>query len=322
MHYKNESAGYHQQLKKSLPATKIDVKHLFWQIFKEAVPFVYLGSGITLGQLIDQFTFKQIMNFSTSFSAIKIQNLYTLFSANPNKITNVIISFSMAVGATTLPMLAGALGQKEKVAVIIQDNLRLLFALLTPVTIILALLAARINTVFYSYDLHGNWLLFWAILMTFILSIFSDVCTMIQSLGNHRLAVILLSTTLILKLVIQYPLVFLLRDYGALLATALAFGITTWVGLRYLKGFAPDTSVKSFADISLITRANLVFIIFASALFFLLNLIGISYGRLGSLLFSIIYGIPAALIYIGVAYWYNLPQIVLKLKSKSNYKHF
>ena len=321
-HYKSESAGYYQQLKSSLPATKINVKQLFWQIFKEAIPFVYLGSGITLGQLIDQFTFKQIMNFSTNFSAIKIQNLYTLFSANPNKITNVIISFSMAVGATTLPMLAGTLGQKEKIAAIIQDNLRLLFALLTPVTIILALLAARINTIFYSYDLHGNWLLFWAILMTFILSAFSDVCTMIQSLGNHRLAVILLSATLILKLIIQYPLVFLLRDYGALLATALAFGVTTWIGLRYLKGLAPDVVLKNFADLSLITRANLVFAVLAIALFGLVNLMGISYSKLGSLLFSIIYGIPAALIYVGVAYWYNLPQIVLKLKSKSQYKHF
>ncbi|WP_235720545.1 hypothetical protein, partial [Liquorilactobacillus vini] len=39
-------------------------------------------------------------------------------------------------------------------------------------------------------------------------------------------------------------------------------------------------------------------------------------GRLDCLIFSIIFGVPALLLYLGLAYWYGLPQIVLKLNWK------
>lgn len=58
----------------------------------ESIPFVIVGSGITLSQLIDQLFFKQVMEGVQHFSAEYTQYIYTLFSANPTKITTVVVS--------------------------------------------------------------------------------------------------------------------------------------------------------------------------------------------------------------------------------------
>ncbi|WP_281165613.1 putative polysaccharide biosynthesis protein [Liquorilactobacillus sicerae] len=322
-YYQRKKSLYQHQLQVSLPAGKLKIKQLFWQIIQEALPFVYVGSGITLGQLIDQFTFKSIMQHSTNFDLTKIQNLFTLFSANPTKITTVIISLAMAISGTTLPLLASSQTNHQKATAVIQDNFRLLFGLLAPATIILALLAGQINTIFFGYNAHGGWLLFWSILMTFIQAVFTDVFTMVQSLGKHRLAVTLLTITLILKLVLQYPLVYFFHDYGALLATALAFAVTLGYCLKYLMDYSQTKKLSQFADLGLLTKVNLIFAFVASILFAALKWLPLGEERLDCLFFSMIFGIPALLLYLGLAYWYGLPQIVLKLNwKKKSYKHF
>ncbi|MFT8393597.1 MAG: polysaccharide biosynthesis protein [Liquorilactobacillus ghanensis] len=324
MNYYHRQKPLYQKLKAaSQPATGLNTKQLFWQICKEALPFVYVGSAITIAQLIDQFTFKQIMRLGSQLSLTAIQNMFTLFSANPSKITTVIVSLAIAISGTTLPLLASAHADPQKAAVIIQDNFRLLFGLLAPVTIILALLAGRINTVFFGYNLHGSWLMFWSILITFVQAIFTDVFTLIQSLGKHRMAVILLSITLLIKFILQYPLVYFFHDYGALWATAISFGLVAEYCVYYLMKLSNETKLADFADLGLLSRANLIFAVLATGLLGILSLFSVADTRIASFLFSCVYGLLALGILAVIAYYYNLPKIILKLKwGRTQYKHF
>lgn len=47
------------------------------------------------------------------FSAEYTQYIYTLFSANPTKITTVVVSLALAVAETTLPLLANSQASKK-----------------------------------------------------------------------------------------------------------------------------------------------------------------------------------------------------------------
>ena len=66
-----------------------------------------------------------------------VSYLYTIFSANPSKITTVIISLATAVSETSLPLLAGlkykANDSQESIRKLLLENYRLLLFVLLPV---------------------------------------------------------------------------------------------------------------------------------------------------------------------------------------------
>ncbi|MGH2183158.1 polysaccharide biosynthesis protein, partial [Enterococcus faecalis] len=75
-----------------LPLKSIShMKALSIQIMKESFPFVYVGSAISILQLIDQFSLKFLYSlFFPQSSLSELQTLYTLGSANPNKLAPVL----------------------------------------------------------------------------------------------------------------------------------------------------------------------------------------------------------------------------------------
>lgn len=103
----------------------------------ESIPFLLVGSGITITQLIDQVFFKQIMNNLLGYSLLKTQYVYTLFSANPNKITTVIIALATSISETSLPLLAANKKEKIKIKSLISQNTEYILLVLLPITIIL-----------------------------------------------------------------------------------------------------------------------------------------------------------------------------------------
>lgn len=66
-----------------------------------------IESGITLFQLIDQYTFFDIMKWFGNYSAYQLNTVYALFSFNANKLYMIIISLASAMAATAIPLLAG-----------------------------------------------------------------------------------------------------------------------------------------------------------------------------------------------------------------------
>lgn len=97
---------YRKLYQESEPVDNLQIVTIFKNIVKEALPFIFVGSAVTIFQFIDQLTFKDIMVDLTGMPTVKAQNLYTYFSANPNKITTVVISLTIAISETSLPLLA------------------------------------------------------------------------------------------------------------------------------------------------------------------------------------------------------------------------
>lgn len=107
---------YHKKLSWNFDSTQmIKTFQLIKVTFYESIPFLLVGSGITIAQLIDQVYFRQILNNILGISLVKTQYIYTLFSANPNKITTVIIALAMAISETSLPLLAASRGIKKEI---------------------------------------------------------------------------------------------------------------------------------------------------------------------------------------------------------------
>lgn len=297
--YARKQMGQYRQLyHESLPVQKLDVFTIFKNIFKEALPFIYVGSAITVYQFIDQLTFKDIMVDLTGLDSLQAQNLYTYFSANPSKITTVVISLTIAISESSLPLLATLAKKhdKKQIGRTIAQNIELMLTTLLPSSLLLAILAWEVNGVFFPFSQLGAHLLAYALVTSIVLAVFTDLFTVIQSLGNHRLAVRYLTLGIFLKLALQVPFTYLWGAYGALSATALSFllisiGVYGQIKLHYLqKG--------QLRNVKLIVVINLLVALTALLTNELIKLVYIPENKIMAFLYAAIFGGAFLLLYI------------------------
>ena len=84
---------------------KINSKRLLVDTIKEAIPFILTESAIQLFQILDQMTFIRSMTWFTNYSNEDLVVMFSYFSANPNKITMILISVGVSIGSVGLPLL-------------------------------------------------------------------------------------------------------------------------------------------------------------------------------------------------------------------------
>ena len=229
--YKRRSL-YQEKLANSLPALPISTKQLISSILKESIPFVIIGSAITLTQLIDQLMLKEILIIKDSLTLKEIEFLFSQSSANPNKLTALIIALAASVGGATLPLIA-EIGHrnKEELERAVADSLRMTLMMLLPMAIGLMILAQPAYRLIFGPDQQGGNYLVVAVLAAIVFTLFAAVFTIIQSLGEHRLALTYFGFGLLAKIILQIPCIYFLEGYGANIASSVSFGLITLFGL-------------------------------------------------------------------------------------------
>ena len=290
--------NYRTLYRESKPVEEVHVFTIFKNIFKEALPFIFVGSAITIYQFIDQLTFKDIMVNLTGLDALQAQDLYTYFSANPSKITTVVISLTIAISESSLPLLATLAKRNEnkQIGKTISQNIELMLITLLPSSLLLAVLAWEVNGVFYPFSQLGAKLLAYALVTSIVLAIFTDLFTIVQSLGKHRLAVRYLCLGIVLKLALQVPLTYYFAGYGALTATALSFLlISIGVYAHIKKHYLVSGQMK---NVKLIVVINLLIALTAFVTNELISHVFLPQNKLTAFLYAAAFGGAFMLLYI------------------------
>ncbi|WP_173585551.1 putative polysaccharide biosynthesis protein [Secundilactobacillus similis] len=92
----------------------VPAKQLYHEILQQALPFIVLGAGITIFQLIDQFTFFKIMRTTGVTNETVLNDLFAMFSVNANKLIMITVSLSSALAITAVPLLSEAFTRGDK----------------------------------------------------------------------------------------------------------------------------------------------------------------------------------------------------------------
>ncbi|KRL99009.1 polysaccharide biosynthesis protein [Liquorilactobacillus satsumensis] len=224
-HFHKMLPNYRELQRNSKKANLHNLKKILLLIAYESIPFVVVGAGINLCQTIDQLFFKQILQNLLNFSAEYTQNMYTAFSANPAKITALVIALATAVAESSLPLLAAknSINDKKGVQKLLSENLNYLFFILLPITIVLSTLSPEINGLFYFFSNQGAAFLFFNIWQSVFMAIAINGLTLLQALHYSKKAMTYLLSGLLVKIILQFPLVYWLQGMGAIIATAVAF---------------------------------------------------------------------------------------------------
>ena len=208
--------------------SQIDTKALLWDTIREAIPFIVTGSAIQLFQIIDQMTYSNVMSWFTNFTRSELLVQFSYFSANPNKITMILIAVATSIGGVGIPLLTEnyVKGDFRAAGKLVQDNLTMLVAFLLPATIGAVAIAEPLYTVFYGKpDSLALGLFILAMLQTIILGLYTVLSPMIQALFQNRKAILYFGYGVLVKLILQVPFIYFFKAYGPLLSTTIGLMI-------------------------------------------------------------------------------------------------
>ena len=207
---------------------KIDSKHLLMDTIKEAIPFIITGSAIQLFQILDQNTFINSMKWFTNYSNEDLIVMFSYFSANPNKITMILISVGVSIGSVGLPLLTEnyVKGDLPAASRLVQDSITMLFLFLLPATVGVVMVGEPLYTVFYGKpDGLAMGLFIFAVLQSTILGLYMVLSPMLQAMFRNRKAVLYFVYGSIAKIVLQLPSIALFHSYGPLISTTIGLVI-------------------------------------------------------------------------------------------------
>ncbi|HES0521541.1 TPA: polysaccharide biosynthesis protein [Streptococcus pyogenes] len=215
----------------------IDIKGLLLETLKESIPFIVTGSAIQAFQLIDQWTFVNTMTLFTDYSRSQLLVLFGYFNTNPAKITMVLIAVAASIGGVGIALLTENYVKKDMKAAarLIINNIEMLVMFLLPALTGAIILARPLYSVFYGASEDRAIHLFVAVLFqTLLMALYTLFSPMLQALFENRKAIYYFAYGILIKLVLQIPLIYLLHAYGPLLATTIALVVPIYLMYRRL----------------------------------------------------------------------------------------
>lgn len=279
---------------------KIDSKSLLIDTIKEAIPFILTGSAIQLFQILDQMTFINSMTWFTNYSNEDLVVMFSYFSANPNKITMILISVGVSIGSVGLPLLTEnyVKGDLKAAARLVQDSITMLFLFLLPATVGVVMVGEPLYTVFYGKpDSLAMGLFVFAVLQSTILGLYMVLSPMLQAMFRNRKAVLYFVYGSIAKLVLQFPSIAIFHSYGPLISTTIGLIIPNVLMYRDICQVTGARRNIILKRTILITVLTLVMFILVGFLQWILGFIIHPTGRLWSTVYVVLIGGMGGVLY-------------------------
>ena len=283
--------------------SQIDTKALLWDTIREAIPFIVTGSAIQLFQIIDQMTYSNVMSWFTNFTRSELLVQFSYFSANPNKITMILIAVATSIGGVGIPLLTEnyVKGDFRAAGKLVQDNLTMLVAFLLPATIGAVAIAEPLYTVFYGKpDSLALGLFILAMLQTVILGLYTVLSPMIQALFQNRKAILYFGYGVLVKLILQVPFIYVFKAYGPLLSTTIGLMIPIvlmYKEIHQVTHFNRKTVFKRSLLTAILTLIMLLVVLVAG---FILGMVIKPNGRVTSMLYVALIGGVGIVVYGGL----------------------
>ena len=242
------------------PAADVNENNFTREIFQQALPFIILDAGITFFNLYDQSTFNQFMRLFVNASGAQLDNYYSLFGFQANKLIMIIVSLSTAMAVTAVPILSGlySKGNKEKIENQISNTLELFFFIMIPASLGMYAVAQPLWTTFYRYDALGVLMLQFSSVISILLGLFTVLSAVLQALYRNRLAIRYFVYGFIVKVVVQLPMIWLFHEFGPLVATSIGMGVVCWLMLAKLHAIYPFNTGRISRRISGIILFSLI----------------------------------------------------------------
>ena len=225
-------------LKEDKRTLDISLKEIYKEILLYAAPFVFVGIANPLFQFIDQITFERAMTAigegAQATAAFAILNFQT------HKLVIIPVSLATAFSLTLVPSITKAFVENDRKSLNHQldQTFQVLMYLTVPAAVGLSILAEPAFTVFYENKELGTEVLRLYAPVAILFALFSVTAAILQGINEQRFTVLSLLTGLLVKLVLNIPLIQMFETQGAVIATTLGYVAAILINLTVIKKYA------------------------------------------------------------------------------------
>ncbi|WP_105955890.1 putative polysaccharide biosynthesis protein [Apilactobacillus quenuiae] len=306
IYYLKRRKYYNHLIENSNNDIHVDANHLYKEIISQAIPFIILGAGITIFQLIDQYTFFDVMRIATNYPMNVLNKLYAIFAGNANKLIMITISLASAMAITVVPLLSEAFTKNDKKGISHQlSNGFVLFAfVMIPAALGMASVAGPLNRVFYGtgYNHLSANILAFSSFISILFGLFTVITAMMQGISQNKLAVKYFIYGTVAKIIAQVPMIFIFGTFGPLIASAIGFLVANGLIIKLLDNQFGFRSYQMLEKLNFIIIFSLVTYLVALATVYLGNIIigsfMESYSRVGSFIVVALAVIVGGFVYV------------------------
>lgn len=295
---------------KSENSVKVSDKELIKKIIVYAVPFIIIALMKSAYSLVDTFTIVKGLT-KVGFDTITAETASSVIVTWGNKFNTIIASICLGVAVSLIPSISSSMVVNDMKSVNDKVNqaFQMIIYLTLPMAIGISFLSRPIWTVFYGVDALelGSTMLSVTIFTSVSYSMYSILLDANQTMNNTRLTFIILGASVLLKALLNTPMMYLFNLINIKAYYAPAFAdifiqlLVFLIVLIYFRKKYKFAYKKTFINSVKTIVCSIVMLICLFGIKLVINqyLVG---GRMISMLSLVIYAIIGMIIYFALSY--------------------
>lgn len=203
-----------QEVKNSPTQHSLSWKEMYKELILYALPLSFVGLAIPLFQMIDLFTFNNVL-MSIGYTQQEAETAYGAFAASSHKLILIPVAVATAMSVTLIPTITDSFTNKRKELLQKQvtQTYQVILFLSIPAAAGLSVLSYPTFAMLFGFEdleIGGHILRYYAPAAIFF-SLFSVTAAILQGINRQRIAVLSLMIALIVK---ALTAVFFLKIFG------------------------------------------------------------------------------------------------------------
>lgn len=268
-----------------------------------SVPFISFGLALSVYEYIDMTSIIKILT-SLGFDTVDAESILGVINTTGNKLNSVVLAISTGLMTSLVPNITSSYVKKDEKDVrkkVSQAFIMLIYVTL-PMTVGLSFLAKPVFYAFYGPSSWGPEVFCISIFVAFAVSLFTTSASIVQSLNKFKNVFISIFAGIIIKLVLQYPLMLLFDEinlypfWGSTIATIIGFSVSVLINFvvihKVVKLNLKEFILDIFKCLYPLIIMVIVLVLFNNVMAFNLNT------RLSAIITIGIYSVLGAIIYL------------------------
>lgn len=275
-------------LSNSPPASSVSLKQIYTEVLAYVLPFVLVGTINPIYQFVDMITFNGAMK------SIGLSSVSDLYLTKLNFLTHKIVMIPVMV-ATGFSMALISIITKDYtsnnqkgITRSLDQTYQIMLFLTIPMVIGLIVLNSEVYQFLYEYDVAGASVLASYAPVAILFAMFTVTAAILQGIDHHKWIVFTSLLGLLVKMLINIPLIKLFEVNGAIMATAIGYSVAVCINLFVIKKALNYKSKMVIKRLFLILAFNAVMFAGVWLTNKGLNMVHIPVGRWQALLYVMI----------------------------------
>ena len=209
-------------------------KMILRKIIIYAIPFIMIDLCKSIYNYIDMFSVVKGLVKYAEYSAVDAETVYSMLSTWAQKFNMIVSAVSTGIIVSLIPNLTECIVKKdeEEINKKITKSISMLLYFTIPITFGIAFLSKSIWTLFYGDSLFGPSILGYYIFVGLIISLFTTVVTILQTLKDYKNVFYCLLVGVLIKFILNTSLLRTFASiglppyYGVITATMIGYTVS------------------------------------------------------------------------------------------------